>query len=74
MIPYFLHLLDYLMRSSYKRAFWKKPSKSKSPASHGWNQRRTRGGSVYTETATEEAEETILQQEVIAMYRRAVIN
>lgn len=66
--------LHYHMRSSYKMTFQNNPSKSVSPAPHWHNQRRTRGEPACRETATEEPEETILQQEVIALYRIAVIN
>lgn len=65
-------LLDYSTRSSYKTPFQNNPSKTKSPASHCQNQRRTRGGPACRERAPEEAEETILQQEVIALHRIAI--
>lgn len=62
------------MRSSYKTTFPNNPSKSKIPAALWQKQGRTGGGPACRETATEEAEGTILQQKVIAIYRIAVIN
>lgn len=62
------------MISSYKTPLQNNLNKSKSPASPWQNRRRTTGGPACKETASEEAEETILQQEIIAIYRIAVIN